>query len=204
MEEKPEFKCTMCNLGFSTSEGEVVFQHVQYRHRLTLKFYAVCPVYKCNHIFHKFSTYQRHWHQNHTKGRFSKVYVGGAENKRETEGNHCTQAKFSGLFKNCLKISGIFSTCQPRYAQIDSEIDTDEEFIGLSNLAEVIDDMCMISQNQQTSLEPSQGYQKFWSGALLKMHYEFNLSFDGLEVLQNIFIESIERLNASGMVKEHT
>lgn len=48
--------------------------------------------------------------------------------------------------------------------------------------------------------EPLQDYQKFLSGTLHTMHYEYNVPFDGLEVLQNLLFENHKKLSVLKMV----
>lgn len=87
---------------------------------------------------------------------------------------------------------------------LSTNADSDEESVGLCNLTEVLNEMTLICNFENTSAsvnEPLQSYQLFLSGALLTMHYEFNLPFEGLEVVQNIVIESHKRLTSLNSVR---
>lgn len=77
-----------------------------------------------------------------------------------------------------------------------------EEHIGLSNIADVFDEMLTL-QNSPVNVthDKFRSYSKYMSGILFTLHHEYSLPFDGLEYVQSLLYEHYEKLTDLNQVQ---
>lgn len=72
-----------------------------------------------------------------------------------------------------------------------------EQFIGLSNIYEVFNEISDIEGKSASTNSPDyvKVFSKYISGVLFKLHYDYHLSFEGMDYIRNALFEHCESFN---------